>query len=1353
MAKKKVGAYITLDGEKEFRAAVTSCNKSLQAMKSEMKLVDAETTGNANSLDTLKKKHDVLARTLDKQLEKETAIQKALDHAKGDYDRVGNELEGYKEKLASTQKALEEMERSSDSTEEALNEQRKAVSDLSEKVEKGEITYERAKGKVADWEKQLNTAKAQTIRATRALNENATYMKEAEGAINGCAESIDKFGEKADKTASELTKTSNIIKENLISTTTDFVKSTASDFFSSAVEGTLELEDAQQHLQASTGATTKEIAAYSDEMRNLYKNGYGDAISDAADAMALVKQYTNETEPSKIKELAENGMALEDVFGMDLSESIRGADAMVTTMGISSEKAFDLMAKGAQKGLNKSGELADNLAEYAPLWAQNGFSAEEMFAILENGLESGAYNLDKVNDYVKEFGNSLADGRIDDNLSAFSTRTQELVKQWHDGGATTKQVFQSVIEDLSSMENQQQALTLASNVWSSLGEDNSMKVITSLNKVNTAYQDVQGTMESVKKIKYDSVSNQYKVLGRTFQDEVAAPILKTFLPGVKGGLELATRHTKLLSVAVVAFGTAYTTYKVEKVAGHLKGIGTAVAGVTKKLLTHTTAVTAETAADTAATVATEANTVAEVANAVAAESGTVAKTEGTAATIAGTVATTAHTVATEAATVAQGVFNAVVSANPLTILVVGATAAVGALAIYANSVEETTEETEKLTEATEKNVEQIDKVTKKLDDSAKSWGDSVKEMESQQGTASKLVTELYSLEGQSGKTDAQIAKMSSLVSQLNTMFPDLSLSINENTGELNKNEQQTRQSIQAAVQLSKAAAAQEKMAEISKDLVEADLARYEAQQNLQEIEEKLNGIEEQRKKIGKESEKATKDGTVAYIEYNGEMMTAQENIQLIDEEEAKLLKSKEKQTEALDELNSKYDEANEKYQSVYDYTQALTEGTQNNTEATNQNTEAKKNNAAADSEKQEASAVSIEVLGQEQQAYNSLTTAQQEMAVTVTNGVLAMQESVQSALESQMDLFEEFDGGTEISTQKLLANMQSQVDGVSAWEQNLSALADKGINQGILQKLAEMGPQGSTYVAAFNNMTDEELAKANELWSQSVDIQGMTDSWGQQLLTSGAANIAGGMDGLTEVMQKSGANTVTGLVQGMQNAQKEAETAGRDLGVKTVESVNNGLGCQSPSKKTKESGKNVDQGLINGMKEKKTEVSNAAKDVAKSAILQFTNECSESKTKTSGAYLSSGLAEGIRSGESEVISAAEEVAKAAIDAANKKLEIRSPSRVFYRMGRYTMQGLANGVTENADLPQEAVQNAVDYSDTSMSLGVVKEGSGAEPYRMIQRMVAEAAKEIQFKVYLGERDVTRTLSDWGVVFSA
>ena len=91
----------------------------------------------------------------------------------------------------------------------------------------------------------------------------------------------------------------------------------------------------------------------------------------------MVKQYTDETDPSKIREMAENGMALEDTFGMDLSESIRGVDALIENMGLTSEEAFDYMARGAQNGLDKSGELADNLAEYSQIWAQAGFSAEE----------------------------------------------------------------------------------------------------------------------------------------------------------------------------------------------------------------------------------------------------------------------------------------------------------------------------------------------------------------------------------------------------------------------------------------------------------------------------------------------------------------------------------------------------------------------------------------------------------------------------------------------------------------------------------------------------------------------------------------------------------------------------------------------------------------------------------------------------------------------------------------------------------------------------------------------------------------------------------------------------------------
>ena len=494
MAKKNIGAYITLDGEKEFRTATSACNKSVGTLRSEMKLVEAQTEGNANTLDALKKKHDVLSRTLDEHVKKEETIKKGLKNSEEQYEKVGNKLAEYKSKLQQAKSALEELEKSSDTTEEALKEQQEQVEGLEKIVSKGEETYQRAGNRVNDWKKQLNNAEAQTIRATKALNENDTYLKEAEKSWDRCAKSIDEFGNKADDTVEKLTEIRTILKANITNTAVEIGK----DAFTSAIQGTLELEEAQNRLQASTGATAEETKAYKEEMQEVYSAGYGDSIRDVADTMALVKQYTNETDPSKLKEMTESAMALDETFGIDLSDSIRGADALMDNMGLTAEQAFDYIAKGAQNGLDKSGELTDNLAEYSQLWGQAGFSAEEMFSILQNGLDSGAYNLDKVNDFVKEFGNSLADGRIEKNINSFSGNTKILFEQWKNGEASTKQVFQSVISDLANMENKQQALTIASNTWSALGEDNAMKVITSLNKANNAYKDVSGTMQEIK---------------------------------------------------------------------------------------------------------------------------------------------------------------------------------------------------------------------------------------------------------------------------------------------------------------------------------------------------------------------------------------------------------------------------------------------------------------------------------------------------------------------------------------------------------------------------------------------------------------------------------------------------------------------------------------------------------------------------------------------------------------------------------------------------------------------------------------------------------------------------------------
>lgn len=54
--KAKIGASIVLDGEKDFKDAVTGCNKKLSALRTELSAVKEKYVENANSLNALQEK-------------------------------------------------------------------------------------------------------------------------------------------------------------------------------------------------------------------------------------------------------------------------------------------------------------------------------------------------------------------------------------------------------------------------------------------------------------------------------------------------------------------------------------------------------------------------------------------------------------------------------------------------------------------------------------------------------------------------------------------------------------------------------------------------------------------------------------------------------------------------------------------------------------------------------------------------------------------------------------------------------------------------------------------------------------------------------------------------------------------------------------------------------------------------------------------------------------------------------------------------------------------------------------------------------------------------------------------------
>lgn len=300
-----------------------------------------------------------------------------------------------------------------------------------------------------------------------------------------------------------------------------------------------ELDDAMAKFQAQTGASSNEMSKFKNIARDVWSNNFGEDISDVADMMARVKQQMQGISDVDLKDVTEDLLTLRDTFGMDENETLRGAQQLMKQFGISSKEAFDLMATGAQNGLNKSDELGDNISEYSGKFKQAGYSAEEYFQLMQNGLDGGAYNLDKVNDAINEVTTRLVDGNIEGALDSFDTKTQDVFKAWQEGRKTQKDVVNAIVEDISRTTNQQEKLNKTATAFGTMGEDFNAGFIESLTTVGNKYKDVQGAMDKVKDIANGGLKNALSGLGRTFLNSFT-PIGEAITPILAGIVGLIT---------------------------------------------------------------------------------------------------------------------------------------------------------------------------------------------------------------------------------------------------------------------------------------------------------------------------------------------------------------------------------------------------------------------------------------------------------------------------------------------------------------------------------------------------------------------------------------------------------------------------------------------------------------------------------------------------------------------------------------------------------------------------------------------------------------------------------------------
>lgn len=531
-----IGPKIGIEGEAEYRKQINDINMTMRTLGTEMKAVSSEFIGNEKSIEAYTAKNEVLSKEIDEQQKKLALLQQML----------AKSAEKYGESDSKTQR----------------------------------------------WQQAVNQATADLNKMQSELNQNTNAIESLVDKTEDAADALDEGGEAAESFGERLQAG---LAVEAVKAGVEKLSDAIGGIVSSMADYSMESETAATRVNSYFGETGQVAQETAGVIKEAFTAGFGDSMDNIADNLIAVKQNLEGLSQTDLVSITEQATQLETIFGSDVSESMRGVNALMQNFGIDAQTAMDYLVAGTQNGLDKTGELGDNLSEYSVKFQEAGYSAEEYFQLLTNGMDNGAYSLDKVNDAINEVTTRLNDGTIGDSIGQYSTKTQELFEAWQNGGATQKEVIESIVGDINNATGQQEQFNLAQTAFGTLAEDNGVKMVASLTSVGNAYDDVSGKASQFAE---NSLTSQQKFDSamRTLQDafspisdifiNTATAIAENVTPIIeKIGEFISNLSPQIQTVIAVIAALAVAIGPVVVVLGTVIGAITTILGVVTPVIT------------------------------------------------------------------------------------------------------------------------------------------------------------------------------------------------------------------------------------------------------------------------------------------------------------------------------------------------------------------------------------------------------------------------------------------------------------------------------------------------------------------------------------------------------------------------------------------------------------------------------------------------------------------------------------------------------------------------------------------------------------------------------------------------
>jgi phage-related minor tail protein len=292
-----------------------------------------------------------------------------------------------------------------------------------------------------------------------------------------------------------------------------------------ALSAAVDTRNAAFDMQAQFGMTAGEAERTAQLARDAWANNWGASVGDVSGVMGSVIQQLGDfgvVSDEAITGATTDALALRDVFGVETPASIDAARALMERFGVDSETAFNIITTGMQSGLSANGDFMESITEYAPVFEAAGFSAEQMYSIMESGAASGVLGTDKISDAVKEMNIKLTEGG-DATRAAFSSMGMdfnEIAGFVASGDETWADYFDDIVAGINSIEDPIERQKAQVAIFGTMAEDLGVNFTEGLTSAGAAIGDFEGATDSLN-AKYQDFGSLWEGVKRQVIDALS----------------------------------------------------------------------------------------------------------------------------------------------------------------------------------------------------------------------------------------------------------------------------------------------------------------------------------------------------------------------------------------------------------------------------------------------------------------------------------------------------------------------------------------------------------------------------------------------------------------------------------------------------------------------------------------------------------------------------------------------------------------------------------------------------------------------------------------------------------------